>query len=342
MSEWLPQVVKITSKEKLPNSDFLSITEVNGYPVIFKTNEFNVGDLVGYIPIDSIVPDTEQFYFLAPQEILKDGVVIPKPSVGQVPEKYRRIKAKKIRGIYSQGIFVKLPENCFLKEGDSIIDLFNLKKFETEEDFFNTRGQFESPPKGWTLPFYDLEGLRPNLYLLKEDEEVILTEKLNGSNASYVYDGNKLWVKSRRYFKKDLPEDPWWFAAKALDLENKLKEYPFLAFFGECYGNVKGFKYDVQAKVSVRFFDIYDIKKMRFLDFDEAYKIVKSLNLDWVPVLYCGPWKGKEMFHFAEGNSTIGKNVREGFVVAPIKERIDPISFKRIKFKLIGETYNLL
>jgi hypothetical protein len=66
MTEFRPEVVIIEKIEKHPNADFLDIcTVVNDYPVITKSGEFALGEKVGYIPIDAIVPSNEQFHFLS-------------------------------------------------------------------------------------------------------------------------------------------------------------------------------------------------------------------------------------------------------------------------------------
>src|SRR5690606_5208391 len=131
MSEWHPQIVKIEKVEKHPNADNLDIvTVLNDYPVVTKHNEYNVGDLSVYIPIDSIVPDNELFYFLCPKvyekyedengQIQQRQIGLKYP-VGSVPEKYRIIKAKKLRGIYSQGILVKITD--VIKDENTISSL---------------------------------------------------------------------------------------------------------------------------------------------------------------------------------------------------------------------------
>jgi hypothetical protein len=189
----------------------------------------------------------------------------------------------------------------------------------------------------------------------------------------------KLWVRSRNYFKrngysksnkkksifvkiksffenaydycfgaakKDIALSHWWEVPIRLDLKSKLKKYPGLAFWGELYGNVKHFHYDcevVDGKIQREFrvFDIYDVKAKRFLEWSVVERISKSVGLKTVPVLYNGPWKSDHSFHdLAEGNSTIGSCVREGFVMRSVPEASHPKLGRKI-IKLKGRGYKL-
>lgn len=68
MSEWSPQTVRIEKIERHPDADALDIATVLGdYPVICKRDEYKAGDLAGYIPVDTVVPDIEQWHLLAPK-----------------------------------------------------------------------------------------------------------------------------------------------------------------------------------------------------------------------------------------------------------------------------------
>lgn len=415
MSDWQPQVVRIEKVEKHPDADALDIATVLGdYPVIVKRDEYKADDLAGYIPIDSIVPDTDQFYFLCPRAYEKyeeDGEIKqrpmgPKYPVGSVPEKYRIIKAKKLRGRYSQGMLVSIPDqhrdrtgeyfsscrrapecngyvfysskqnnfycsekSCsvgqgevflgyglkhILQEGDSIIDLLNLKKWEeVEEDNIpnakKSKGaNAEKAPQGWAIPHYDIDSLRKYISCLQDNEEIILTEKLHGSNAAFCHDGERLWVKSRNFYKKMDEDDPWWDIALRYDLATKLAKFPNKVFFGEMYGSVKGFRYDCVIEAGamhtkIRFFDIWDVKQLRYVGYDEFATTVHEAGLETVPELYRGPWLGKDvMYPYAEGLTTLGgKHIREGFVLRTINERYEPRLDSRMQVKLVGEGYNL-
>lgn len=363
MTDWHPQVVEIEKVEKHPDADALDICTVLGdYPVITKRDEYKVGEPASYLPIDTIVPDTEQFYMLCPKVYekyeengeVKSRQLGPKFPIGSVPEKYRIIKAKKIRGIYSQGMLTYLPLVNEISIGESLVEIMGLKKWEEPEEenvpgVKRTRGaNAEKAPQGWSIPHYDIDGIRKYLACLGENEEIVLTEKLHGSNAGFSHDGTRLWVKSRNFYKKQDEEDMWWDVAFRFDLENKLSKYPGLVFFGEVYGQNKGFRYDSLVSegrlfTGIRFFDVWDTKKFRYLDYDDRVKTILEAGLNPVPELYRGLWLGKEkMYPYAEGLTTLGgKHIREGWVLNTVKERYEPRLDSRMQVKLIGEGYNL-
>lgn len=378
MTDWNPQIVRIEKVEKHPFADALDIaTVLVDYPVIIKRDEYKEGDLAGYIPIDTVVPDTQMFHFLCPKNVekyeeiegdeivTKTRVIGPKFPVGEVPEKNRIIKAKKIRGIYSQGMliseFFNEPEKrvmkfsdtfCAAEVGQPIATLLNLKKWEEEEEEnvpgLKRHANVEKAPQGWHIPKYDIDSVRRVVNLLQPGEEIVLTEKIHGSNAGFSHDGIRLWVKSRNLYLKRDEEDMWWDIAIRYNLEEKLSKYPGMVFFGEIYGQVKKFRYDTiiedkRLLSRVRFFDIWNTKTGRYVDYDERVRICTELGLDVVPELYRGPWLGKdEMYPYAEGLTTLGgKHIREGWVLNTVKERFEPQLNSRMQVKLVGEGYNL-
>jgi RNA ligase (TIGR02306 family) len=368
MTDWNPQIIKIEKIEKHPYADTLSVATVLGdYPVVIKTGEYEVGQLAGYLPIDTIVPDIEYFYFLCPKSYekyeengeVKQRQIGTKYPEGSVPERYRILKAKKIRNVYSQGMLISLKS--FLREeyvttynvGTSLVELLLLKKWDEPEEenlpgLKKTGTNAEKAPQGWAIPHYDIDGIRKYVDCLNKDEKIVLTEKLHGSNAAFVHDGTRLWVKSRNHYKKMDTDDMWWDIAIRYDLENKLKFFPNHVFFGEVYGHIKGFRYDTVIEggvllTKVRFFDVWDLSKMRYLDYNDRLRMIARAQLDAVPQLYFGPWLGKEeMYSFAEGISTLNpKHIREGWVLNTVEERYEPRLNSRMQVKLVGEGYNL-
>ncbi|RYE90041.1 MAG: RNA ligase, partial [Myxococcales bacterium] len=84
MSEFHVRVVRVGPIVKHPQADNLSIAQVFGYPVIIRTGEYAEGDRAVYVPVDSVVPEGDpRWAFLG---------------------EHRRIRAKKLRGVFSMGL----------------------------------------------------------------------------------------------------------------------------------------------------------------------------------------------------------------------------------------------
>lgn len=335
MTEWTPEVVQVGEVFPHPNKDnpdpamkcdTLSYTEVfGGYPVLFRTGEFKTGDIAAYIPVDTVVPeDHPMFAFLG---------------------NHRRIKAKRLRGMFSMGMLVACPQEPAMKVGDSVKDYFGLVKYEpSEEGFKSSRGMAVAGPTGWEFPKYtDIEALRRNKNVLVVGEEVVILEKVHGSNARYCWDDKeeKLWVGSHNVIKKRDGEVNWWHIANKLGLEEKLSKFPGTIFFGEIYGkSIQNLTYGLTTK-EFRVFDTFDTKKNAYNDWDKTVALTAEAGLELVPVLYRGPWLGVDRhIEMAEGQSMIASHVREGFVVKPVIDRWEH-RCGRVILKHIGEGYML-
>lgn len=350
MSEFYVEVVRLGKIEKLPNSDTLSITNVfGGYPCIIKTGTFSEGDLATYISVDAMVPvEKDEFKFLLDKA--KDG--------------YARIRAIKLRGTFSMGLLVKAPLGSI--EGDKVQEILGIKKYlppaEREPNSQSATGNKKKtrtgifwkvlsriqrffgflPPPAPTYPYYDIEGVRKYTHIFQDGEEVVLTEKIHGMQASYVYTNKRLYAKSRNLFRNS--NDTWNLIAKRYDLANKLKQYPGFVLYGEIYGNVQDLKYGVSPlieNVAFMAFDVLDLKSNTFLSYDDFILFCKKINVPTVPELYRGPWNG-ELISYAEGKSTVkhADHVREGFVAKPVIERNHP-HFGRVILKLHGQGFLL-
>lgn len=325
MSNWDPKVVKLGKIARHPNAETLEISTVlEDNTVIFKENQYKEGDLAAYIPYDTIASDHEVFSWL---------------------EK-KRIKPMKLRGIFSEGILVPVPEG--LQEGDSVVGYYNLFKYEYEEEAAaRIETDAENAPNHFHIPYYDLENLRKYLSSFSEGEEVLITEKIEGENISILHDGERLWVRSRNLFKKEESESHWWKTILELGLKEKLAEFPKLAIQGELYCGVKHFAYDgavIDKKIQrkIRVFDIFDSNKMKYLEWDQVKDICSKVGIETVPELYKGPWKtDKSLYTLAEGQSTIGSCLREGFVMRSVPNNFDYRLSGRKIVKLKGEGYQI-
>jgi len=347
MSEFQVEVVRIGAIEKHPNADSLSITQVfGGYPVIIRTGDFSDGSLAVYVPVDSVVPtDREPFKFL-------DG--------------HPRVRAKRLRGIFSMGLLV--PANPSWVEGQNVAAELGVTKYVPPEEREHRPGQphQRKRPQSWDFPVYtDIEGLRKHKRVLEDGEEVAITCKLHGSNMRAVYwldNGEpwwhrwlrkigigkppmRLWIGSHNCLMADDSGSEWTKLAHSLDLETKLKRHPGIVLFGESLGcfSSSGFSYDSGGKSggSFRAFDAMDLRSRKYLDYDQFLSLCSDIGVCTVPLLYRGPWSLDKAFELAEGPDPINpKHCREGIVIKPTKERWNA-RLGRVILKLHGEGFLL-
>src|SRR5438046_3480508 len=113
------EVVRIERIEKHENADTLGIVNVfGGYPCCVRLGDFKEGDLAAYIPPESVCPATEPFAFLGD---------------------HRRIKVKRLRGVYSLGLLIHAPAGS--KEGDDVAAALGVTHYEPPTTFVMRRGR---------------------------------------------------------------------------------------------------------------------------------------------------------------------------------------------------------
>jgi RNA ligase (TIGR02306 family) len=357
MGEFFVQVVRIGEVTKHPNADRLSITKVHGdYPVVFQSTEFKSGDLAVYVPVDAVVPATEEWAWLGDKE------------------KHRRIKAKRLRGVFSMGLLTAAPAGT--TEGQDVAELMGITRFDDEAPeekprhpeakhltfwqrvwlfiysiFFPTtkKASERHRPRLKHLPgVYDIEPFRRyGTSTFRDGEVVVVTEKIHGQNASYVHDGKNFFGKSRTRWRDMNDDNTWAQVARRYDLEHKLSTKPGILLFGETYGNNADMAYGVDKtkEGGDRFaaFDAYDTNKGQWLNHYEFEALCNTLDIPTAPVLATiqwGPDSYEYLLPFAEGQTTMrgAKHVREGFVVKSVNER--PAGLPRSILKLAGEGYH--
>jgi RNA ligase (TIGR02306 family) len=324
MSSFSVPFIRIGKIGKHPNADSLSITTVDGCPCIFRTGDFEPGQAAIYVPVDAVIPET-----VPGTEFLG---------------KKRRIKAMRLRGIFSMGLLLDpekvLPpmSGSIEPEGRDLSARLGITKYEEPEPLWMQTEQASAPKLPCQPPVYDVESYRKHKSILIPGELVSVTEKLHGTNSRFVSYENQLHVGSHRTWKKYNEGNIWWRMAKKYDLEAKLEELPGVVLYGETFGaNVQDFSYDLKEP-EVRFFDAFDAINGRWLDNDEFICLMSNLELPMVPVVCEGPYD-PAIENNADGKSTLTeKQIREGIVIKPVKNRWDP-TIGRVILKLVSENY---
>ena len=316
MSNFSCPVITVGPVRKHENADTLDITKVGDFPVVVRRGEIKEGDKCVYIPIDSIVPSSDpRFAWLG---------------------KHTRIRAARLRGVFSMGLLI--PADNDMCVGDDVAQRLGITKWEPPEPPTIMGGETIKHPS-WMLFYTDIDHLRKYPDVLKEGEEVVITEKIHGCNSRFAYRDGQLWVGSHKTMKKMDENNLWWKIAKEYDLENKLKNYPDLILFGEVYGSVQDLSYGVEkGKNKFVAFDIFDFNAGGYLSYEKFESITTTLDVPIAPVLYRGPWKNELKGVYGGGKSTLGDNISEGFVVRPVIERYDE-KCGRVVLKYISEDY---
>ena len=309
-----------------PNADSLSLVHVFGYTCCVKTSDWIGKTLAAYIPVDSVVPDKLEYAFLSG---------------------HRRIKARRLRGIYSEGLLMPAPEGA--KVGDDVteamgVTFYNPDTFK-ESGCVSTAADTAPEPPGPIAPKYtDIENVKRYGFLFEDGEEVIATEKIHGANLRATYRDGVLHMGSRTRWVKDTfgevkgDGSMWWRVARAAELERKLSKLPGAVLYGEVFGAVQDLRYGAKnGELFLRAFDIW--MDGRYLDYEEMDGRCQELGIPVAPVIYCGPLGMGILRELAENDSHFG-GIREGLVIRPRQERLHP-RHGRVILKLISERYRL-
>lgn len=205
MSEFTVRVVEIKEPvEDHPDADRLSIIKIGGYLCISGKVEntdgtlrhrYSVGDLVVYVPEGAVVPEY----------ILRDGFWSEKDNKGMLAgSKGNRVKAKRLRGIFSQGLLLGIDmeepspvggeqrgwiagkdgQGMLVREGYDLAEHLGITKYEPPIPAAMA-GEVCSI-FGYTSK-YDFESIQSVTDLFTVGESVVATEKLHGTNCQIGY-----------------------------------------------------------------------------------------------------------------------------------------------------------
>lgn len=355
MSDFTCPVIRVGTVTRHPNADSLSITEVDGQPVVFRTEDLASGDLAVYVPLEAIVHKDTEGGRLMSWLPFKNGEA--------------RIRAAKLRGVFSMGVLLKAPELVLsadslvleptpAEEGDEVSAWLGITKYEEPEP---TATGVVRGPDGLVMSMYDLKAFRKYQRMYRPDEYVAITEKVHGANARFAHWGGQMCVGSHRcWWDRPGAEGKtnfWWEVATApialangKTLEEQLQHPDVkdkLGFYGEVYGrSISDLRYGMGANVGVAMFDIIDLKTQKFLDYPDFLAVCAGLKLETTPCLYTGQFKDADVFALAEGPTEIGPegqpapHMREGVVVRQLLEHPDE-HIGRLCLKLHGQGFLL-
>lgn len=334
----LASVKKIKALHPIEGKDRIVLAEIDGWTVIVKKDEFEVGDPCVYVEIDSVLPERPEFEFLRSKDF--------------------RIKTMKMAGCISQGICFPLdilPDGHY-DEGQDVTEILGVTKWERKDatDVVEQERKATSPkfPK-WLMRHawfrklvhrFDRKESRgfPDFisktdetriqnapFYLDLDATWVVTEKIDGQSGTFaIVRRKKLFhtayeyiVCSRncRLYRKD--SSSYWRVSDRYNIESVLKDMlkrnpklEWIAIQGECVApNVQGNKYHVHEP------DLYVFNVVtpngRMGSCEAAYEMF-AYGVPFVPILgyYKLPKTVPEMLEMAHGESRLYPTLREGLV----------------------------
>jgi RNA ligase (TIGR02306 family) len=260
MERKLATVRIITDIKPIEGADMIELATVGGWNVVVAKNVgHKVGDMVVYCEIDSFLPIREEFEFLRKTSYKKMG-----------DQEGFRLKTIRLRGQVSQGLILPihvLPLLEMVHEGQDVTEMLGIVKYEPPipaELAGKVKGQFPS-----FLRKTDEERVQN---LVKEYEEYryqskhqfYITEKLDGSSATFYLNNGEFGVCSRNLELLETEGNTFWKVARETDLENKLRQYgKNLSLQGELIGEgIQGNPYKIKGH-TVQYFNVFDIDKQQ-------------------------------------------------------------------------------
>ena len=318
------EVVPIKLEEH-PNADNLSIVRIWGYQVCVQTEAWKEQKIGAYIPPDSIVPDTEQFAFL-------NG--------------HNRIRVKKLRGAYSQGMLVPAPEGS--KIGDDVAEILNIGHYEPPVSSASMKGDSVRAPEGIN-PDYDVEAWHRYKHTLVPGELVVISEKIHGTNARFTMTEGQQYCGSHHQWKEESEESIWWRCLRENPwISTICAMNPNFVLYGEIFGAVQELRYGAEGQqIFFRAFDIFDQNTGAWMPWEQVGALMSNpsfgsaLGTNWVPIVFQGEYDEKWVLeHLVDVDSNIpgAKHMQEGIIIQTLKERYDP-EIGRVKLKIVSDQY---
>ena len=390
-SELVVPVTRVKNLREHPNAALLCLADVLGYQMVLPLEEREGGSVVRRfvkgardekgkrVPFDAQVGvEVEDVRFTF--KYAENDLVVYFPADTLLPAEWAdkfgvknflrgknqdRVGRIALRDEPSFGLVVSLPEGVQWKEDDNVADYYGCKKYEPPiRATAGDAAAYDSNLDPFVQKYTDIQNGRIFVTVFADGEEVVVTEKLHGTNCRVgivrgvdVF-GGSMEIRRKRPVSQETGapltfEDPemkrnvYWFpwsipgVASLISALCEKNDTKVIILYGEVYGSpVQSLFYGLNGKLGFQAFDLSIDGK--YLNWDDFEALCKKHEVPTVPVLYRGPFSLAKMKEMADGNSTVAgaEHIREGIVVKPVVERTHP-KVGRVALKYIGIIYDL-
>ena len=349
----LASIQRIGAVLPIMGADSIEVVTINSWRVVSKKGEFKEGDLCVYFEIDSFLPLEKDFEFLRKSSYKKMGDL----------EGFR-LRTIKLRGQVSQGLCLPLSvlekndemkigvskqpwgdqlqlgpydDAIVIEEGADVTAYMCVLKYELP-----IPAELSGKVKGGFPGFIRKTDEERIQNMTKEfesmqDKSYYVTEKLDGSSATYYFRDGVFGVCSRNLELLESEGNTFWKVARELFIEEKLGTLEGnYAIQGELIGEgVQGNPYKIKGQ-NVLIFNVFNIDTQEYLGLDEMVHFLEKVNVDskpleLVPVIdydYKLPPVIDAIISYADSKSRLNQETdREGIV---IRNKDKSVSFKAI------------
>lgn len=328
----------VSNIRPIPDADAIECASVDGWSVVVKKNEFQIGDACVYFEIDSFLPLSDaRFAFLEKNKIVwneKTGI---------------RLRTIKLRGQISQGMilplnkFPELAEHSKSREMD-FSEMLGIEKWESVIPA-SLSGEVEGAFPAF-IRKTDQERIQNLTEILSTEakEEFEVTIKLDGSSMTVFHNAGVSGVCGRNWWIRESESNSLWRVARQNQLLTALTAYGRnLALQGEIIGEgIQGNPEKLRGH-DFYLFDIFDIDAGKYLGRAERQQALATLRalgatvheVPWLENITLEGFGGdvSKVLDYAEGGSLNPATSREGVVF----KRLDG----SMSFKAISNTYLL-
>ena len=330
----------------IEGADKIEQVVVGGWNAITQKGEYKVGDKVVVTTTDAVIPQD-----------LSDLM-----GVTNYLRKGQRVRTVKLRGVYSECLLIPFkylsPKSMVnnVEDGHDMMGILGITKYEPPVKQIQLAGgrKFKYHQNPNFKVYYKFPNMKnvPNMF--NEEDEVVITRKLHGTNARYGIVRKKklsLWDRVKKFFGNEwigfeyvvgshnvekgsdsqgfYDTNVWEEVSIKYDIRNNLWEHIKDTYFPEqlnsgliIYGEIYG--YGIQKNYD------YGLTDTCFVGFDVEVDGVyqpylhesvhfKCLELPQVELLYQGKWNKEEQDKYVFNNNIEGTKVpHEGIVVKSV------------------------